>query len=678
MRGGSRLAACLGCALCCALVPVPGAGQGLVPEEPSAYRSFPRVPGYRAFLPPSRDISGGFPRPRDQGRQTSCVAWAVGYALRSYYERLNRDWDLADEHHLFSPAFLYNRLLADNARARDSCMAGTRISDALNLLRHDGIASLADFPYDPRRCSVLPDTQVETQAQSFRIEDWRAIDTSSAGALDDIKGQIARGDPVVFGMNVPLQFHTLKADEVFDDIQSNPRFGHAMVIVGYSEARQAFRIMNSWGTDWADNGFGWVSYRAFRELSQQAFVVRMSEVRASPGLLARTGAEPVPPPPAPAAPPPSKAPEPLLPLPASPPATFPELKPVTIARAEPPPAAPPPPVTASTAPVPVTPSVPAPQAEVAPALRPVPPPPVQAVVPPAAPAPAAVPPTLATTTPPPVKPTSAPASTPDKPPGVVTPPVQISALPPAAPLPPQREAAKIPETTATIRQSLLAYQCARLDLADAPDARPVLSGFVASEADLDQLRNELLQHGGGRIDTSAVEVAPWPLCETLLTLETPLSDSGGLSVSIGGQAAARSVLLSEGEPLAVEVETPDFPSYLYVTYVDSGGDAIQLYAPPAVLSRALPPHTRMTLGAGEGQPSYRVGPPFGREMVVAVASASPLFDQDRPASETERQYLTEFRAAYLARSASGKSGRRVAASVARLTTRMQPVKASAP
>ncbi len=60
--------------------------QGLVREPEELYKSFPVLPTYRDFLPPQSDLSGGFPPAGNQGNQGSCVAWAVGYDLRSYYE----------------------------------------------------------------------------------------------------------------------------------------------------------------------------------------------------------------------------------------------------------------------------------------------------------------------------------------------------------------------------------------------------------------------------------------------------------------------------------------------------------------------------------------------------------------------------------------------------------------
>jgi hypothetical protein len=38
---------------------------------------------------------------------------------------------------------------------------------------------------------------------------------------------------------------------------------HAMALVGYDDVKQAFRVRNSWGTSWGDNGSIWIDYDFF-------------------------------------------------------------------------------------------------------------------------------------------------------------------------------------------------------------------------------------------------------------------------------------------------------------------------------------------------------------------------------------------------------------------------------
>jgi C1A family cysteine protease len=35
------------------------------------------------------------------------------------------------------------------------------------------------------------------------------------------------------------------------------------VIAGYDDGRNAFLVMNSWGTSWGDKGFIWIDYHFF-------------------------------------------------------------------------------------------------------------------------------------------------------------------------------------------------------------------------------------------------------------------------------------------------------------------------------------------------------------------------------------------------------------------------------
>jgi len=144
----------------------------------------------------------------------------------------------------------------------------------------------------------------------------------------------------------------------------------------------------------------------------------------------------------------------------------------------------------------------------------------------------------------------------------------------------------------------------------------------------------------------------------------------GLAVTVNGGTPST---LEAGQSIMLDVTTPAFPSYLYVTYIEASGDAVHLYTPPNILGRALAPESRVRIGGvGPGQPDLRIGPPFGAEAVVVVAAASPLFAAARPSQESDRDFLTAYRAATIAKSAGRLKGRRIAAQVLTLTTRAAP------
>ena len=69
---------------------------GLTFMNDVAYQSIPlAAPPLLGQVPKAVDLSSRFPEPGDQGKQNSCVGWAVAYALKSYQEGLERSWGTA-------------------------------------------------------------------------------------------------------------------------------------------------------------------------------------------------------------------------------------------------------------------------------------------------------------------------------------------------------------------------------------------------------------------------------------------------------------------------------------------------------------------------------------------------------------------------------------------------------
>jgi hypothetical protein len=608
--------------------------KGWVRDPRPVIASIPLMLRFRDYLPEQVDLSARFPKPGDQGQQSSCTAWATGYALRSYHEGQRRKWGFASPGELISPAYIYNRLTDFNG----NCDVGTSIIDALNLLKNEGAPTLAMYPYVEDDCRRPLSPALARAISEFRINGWSALDNRR---LDDIKGQLAQGNPVVFGIEVSDEFENWVGNKVYDDTTSPRTGGHAMVIVGYDERRQAFKVVNSWGTNWGSGGFGWVSYRAMRQLSDVMFVMDVppaaepEPAQAEPPVVRpprpRPSPKPVvvePPAPAPDVTP-QPAPEPVVPPPVvTPPRPAP--KPVIVEPPEP-------------APPVVTPPKPAPQ----PAPKPV-------IVEPPVPAPRPAPPVVTPKPAPAPKPVivEPPAPAPSPAPPVVTP----APKPKPAVLPP------VAAVQAQVAARLREVRCARLDGAVGRDRTVRLRGFAGSAKDIAQVQADLLAMPGvSRID-AGVTLYPWPQCEVFLNFGEPLTTPRGLRATLVGGASAN--VFREGDSLAVQVVTPSYPSYLYVTYLQASGDAVNLYWPQGRFPRALPPNTKVTFGGGQGgEPVYRITRPVGDEIVVVIASASPLFAGEMPETATDRDYLTSFRKAFLVQPRGG-GGKRVVSALA--------------
>ena len=663
--------------------------RGFVREPDSVFQQFTVGVRFRNFLPPEVDLAARFPTPGNQGSQSSCTAWAVGYAMRSFYEGKRQNWSFASNDQLISPAYIYNSL----HKYSGDCNAGVAISAALELLEKNGAPTLAVFPYTEGDCSVAPDPKAASVAPEFRIRSWRAI---NAKVLDDAKGQIRLGNPVVFGMDISESFENLEGDAVYDDTTTPRIGGHAMVLVGYSERRQAFKVINSWGTDWGDKGFAWISYRAIKELTDRMFVMDVADTPPVKIEIAQAP-EPAPvvvPPPAPVVvvppkpapvvvtPPPEPKPAPVVVVPPKPapivvvpaPEPTPKPAPIVVAPPKPAPVVVTPPPEPKPAPVVVVPPKPAPV--IAPTPEPKPAPVVVAVVPPKpapvvvapSPEPAPKPAPVVVAPPAPVfiapvpQPTPKPAPVPPPAPVAVVVPKPVPVVTPPKPAPVPPVAAVQSQVTARLRE----VSCARLEGNVSADRTVRIKGFAGDTAEMSMLRDELLAMPGVRRVESEASIHPWPQCEVYLSFSEALAEGKAGSVRLRGGSGDT---FREGDSLSIEVVTPPYPSYLYVSYLQANGEVAHLAWPQGRIPRPVAPNTRMTFGGGtNGQPLYRVSGPFGDEMIVVVASASPLFQEELPETADDRQYLTTFRKAFLVRPQGGGGQRTVSAVATPLKT----------
>ncbi|TXN76185.1 hypothetical protein FV228_01415 [Methylobacterium sp. WL18] len=241
-------------------------GTGAQPLSAEEFARLPKTPEYRAFLPERVDLSPRFPTPGSQGSQGSCVGWAVGYAARAYYADAAEGRNVHDASNIPSPAYIYNSIISNSSK----CNSGSSIVDALNLLKNKGSLSLKKYPYNVAQCQ-RPDSEKQSQAGDFRIERWMAVNYSS---IDQVKGELAKGHPVIVSLRTSGQFHKLQRGQIYRLVGGHEDRWHALPMIGYDETRQAFKFINSWGTNWGDRGFGWISYDSFRSEVRDAYVMR--------------------------------------------------------------------------------------------------------------------------------------------------------------------------------------------------------------------------------------------------------------------------------------------------------------------------------------------------------------------------------------------------------------------
>lgn len=241
-------------------------GSGLIFSDDDDYRDIPLASTpMMGELQPSKDLSGWFPSPGNQGMQSSCVGWAIAYALKSYQEAVEKGKRPTTASDIFSPAYIYNQIKTNG------CQGGSSIIQALELVRREGVSTLSDFPYSETDCNSIPSKASKTNARSNAIADWRRVNF-----LDpiEVKSQISAGFPVIIGMYIDEGFQALQNNQIYNKHFGRELGGHAMVVVGYDDTREAYKVINSWGRMWGDSGFGWVSYSMFKKTVKEAYTAQ--------------------------------------------------------------------------------------------------------------------------------------------------------------------------------------------------------------------------------------------------------------------------------------------------------------------------------------------------------------------------------------------------------------------
>ena len=139
----------------------------------------------------------------------------------------------------------------------------------LDAVREDGQPPEEVWPYLPTLPVPLSTWKPPNNCVPiFRHEFARSItDVSKVFAALDAD------QPVLFTARITEQFYTPGNDNIIRSAPNDPETGnHALVAVGHgntTNAQAVVLVRNSWGEDWADNGYAWVTkdYLEFRLLS---------------------------------------------------------------------------------------------------------------------------------------------------------------------------------------------------------------------------------------------------------------------------------------------------------------------------------------------------------------------------------------------------------------------------
>jgi C1A family cysteine protease len=218
------------------------AGALKVPDRITKRETFRAAKSFSA--PKSLNLEGYCTPVENQGNLPYCAA----YSASSFAENIL--WRRNHYHKDIDPVPLYKYAKTIDG---DPTGAGTFLECTMEALLKYGY-------FDEKICKI----------QQF----GGLISFDNNNMLNDIKYAIHRYGVCMAGFNITTEWYKPK-DNI---IRANGRYfgegGHAVIICGYDQDR--IRIMNSWGTDYAENGFVWITNEA--AMKQFIYATTMTHV----------------------------------------------------------------------------------------------------------------------------------------------------------------------------------------------------------------------------------------------------------------------------------------------------------------------------------------------------------------------------------------------------------------
>ena len=202
------------------------------------------------------DISNGFTEIKNQGQQGACMSFSMVSVFEYFLKKNHAQFpDLSEQ-------FLYY-----NARKRigkEMVDEGSTSVGSIQTLQEDGICSEEAWPYKVGGFAEEPSAEAYKEAKRRRVK--RAVMVEKK--IETLKSALDDGLPVVFivdlfpsfvqGVN---GFVSMPSEEEVKQLkESGEKHSHAMVLCGFNEEQRVFKVRNSWGKEFGDGGYCYLSY----------------------------------------------------------------------------------------------------------------------------------------------------------------------------------------------------------------------------------------------------------------------------------------------------------------------------------------------------------------------------------------------------------------------------------
>lgn len=220
-----------------------------LPDKRDKYHSF----SFCYPHPKSIDLRHKCPPVYNQEKLGSCTANAIAAAYE--FDQVKQG-----ENSAFMPSRLFIYYNEREKEGHTDSDSGAEIRDGIKSINKQGVCPEDMWPYNISEFTKKPTEVCYQTALNHRAVRYKRV----LHDLAHLKACLKSGLPFVFGFAVYESFESTEVGETGK--MKMPRAGekmlggHAVMAVGYDDAKKHFIVRNSWGTEWGDDGYFYMPY----------------------------------------------------------------------------------------------------------------------------------------------------------------------------------------------------------------------------------------------------------------------------------------------------------------------------------------------------------------------------------------------------------------------------------
>lgn len=162
--------------------------------------------------------------------------------------------------HAFDPSAMFIYYCERTLEGTIQSDAGAMIRTSVKALAQYGACAESLWPLRPSLFATKPNNVAFAQAVKHKALQYYRVSQD----LDHARGCLAEGFPVIAGISVYQSFESdaVARTGLVPIPHKGERLlgGHAILLVGYDDARRLFLCRNSWGMKWGDAGYFYLPY----------------------------------------------------------------------------------------------------------------------------------------------------------------------------------------------------------------------------------------------------------------------------------------------------------------------------------------------------------------------------------------------------------------------------------